>query len=192
MPFQKIGLLGGTFDPPHYGHLLIANEVLEQCDLDEIWFVPASIPPHKQNEKISASKHRLAMLKMAIKNHPRFRLCAIEIEREGPSYTYETLERLVHQYEETQFFFIIGADMVQDLPNWKNIDHLLKLTTFIGVNRKGHPMESPYKEQIQFVEVPLFEVSSTFLRKRFREKDTTCYYLPKNVRHYIEENKLYE
>src|SRR5690606_39821778 len=101
------------------------------------------------------------------KNHPHFRLCAIEIEREGPSYTYETLERLVNQYEETQFFFIIGADMVQDLPNWKNIDRLLKLTTFIGVNRKGHPLESPYKEQIQFVEVPLFEVSSTFLRKRF-------------------------
>ncbi len=189
---KKIGLLGGTFDPPHYGHLIIANEVLNQCRLDEVWFVPAFVPPHKQQMRVSKPEHRVKMVKLAIASHPFFRLCTIEIDRKGPSYTVDTLKKLKAKYSNVEFFFIIGADMVQDLLNWKKIDELFEMTTFIGVKRPGFPLESPFLNKIITVETPLTSVSSTFLRERFKKNQSTRYYLPDNVRHYIEENQLYE
>lgn len=189
---KKIGLLGGTFDPPHYGHLIIANEVLTQCELDEIWFIPAYVPPHKQNADVTELEHRVAMLELAIESHPYFQMCTIEIERKGPSYTYDTIKELKEKYPENKFFFIIGADMVQDLPNWNNIDKLVKITTFIGVNRPGFTLDSKYKNVIKFIEIPFNAVSSTFLRERFQKKRSTRYYLPEKVRHYVEENQMYE
>lgn len=192
MNMKKIGLLGGTFDPPHYGHLMIANEVLTQCGLDEIWFIPAYVPPHKQKSTVTELEHRVAMLNIAIETHPLFQMCTIEIERKGPSYTYDTIKELKEKYPNDTFYFIIGADMVQDLPNWNQIDKLIKLTTFIGVNRPGFQLDSKYEHAIKYIEIPLFEVSSTFLRERFQKKQSTRYYLPEKVRHYIEENQLYE
>lgn len=188
---KKIGLLGGTFDPPHYGHLIIANEVLMQCGLDEIWFIPAYVPPHKQKMKVTSVNHRLNMVKLAIESHPKFRLCTVEIDRKGPSYTYDTVKSLQAMHPDVTFYFIIGADMVQDLPNWKNIDKLIEMITFIGVNRPGFQLESKFRDKIKFVEIPLIPVSSTFLRERFQRKQSTRYYLPENVRRYIEENRVY-
>lgn len=189
---KKIGLLGGTFDPPHNGHLIIANEVLTQCQLNEIWFIPAYVPPHKQKMNVTKLEHRVNMVKLAIESHPSFRLSTIEIKRKGPSYTYDTIKSLKVKYPDVLFYFIIGTDMVQDLPNWKKIDELIKMTTFIGVDRPGFSFKSKYAHVIETVEAPLIDISSTFLRQRFQNKQSTRYYLPDNVRQYIKENHLYE
>ena len=188
---MRIGLLGGTFDPPHYGHLLVASEVLEQCNLDEVWFVPNRLPPHKKGMPVTKKEHRLEMVRLAIEGNPSFRLSTIELEREGQSYTYDTIRQLTVTYRNDRFFFIIGADMINDLPNWHHIDKLVQMTTFIGINRPGYSVESPYRAHIQTIDMPPFDVSSSFLRERFKLGKNTRYYLPERVRNYIEENDLY-
>lgn len=187
---KKIGIFGGTFDPPHCGHLLMANEVLHQLSLEEIWFLPNQIPPHKQEEHFSDSSHRIEMLKLAIESNPSFKLQLIEMERQGPSYTYDTMKLLRGKYPEVQFYFIIGADMVEYLPKWHKIDELLGIVQFTGVKRIGFQMETPYP--VQFVDVPEFEVSSTLIRERVEKNQPIKYLIPENVRRYIEENGLYE
>lgn len=186
---KKIGILGGTFDPPHLGHLLIASEVLHALQLSEIWFIPNQIPPHKQTEHFTDSKHRLNMLKLAIKDHQHFEVNTIELEREGPSYTYDTLRLLLEEFPEYGFYFIIGADMIEYLPKWHQIDEIIKLVTFVGVKRAGFKTSSLYP--VTEVEIPQFEVSSTMLRERLRINGNTDYLLPDNVKRYIEENHLY-
>lgn len=189
---MDIGIFGGTFDPPHFGHLLVANEVREQCALEQIWFMPNRVPPHKNVQTVSHEKHRVKMLELAVSGNPAFYVSTLEIERSGPSYTYATLKHLTASYEHHRFYFIIGADMIHDLPNWKNIDEIVKLTTFIGVNRPNFTLQSPYERHIRYVDMPSFAVSSSFLRKRFRLRKTTRYFLPDPVREYIEVNRLYE
>jgi nicotinate-nucleotide adenylyltransferase len=186
---KKIGILGGTFDPPHFGHLLIASEVLHSLQLSEIWFIPNQIPPHKQSEHFTESQHRLNMLKLAIKDNQQFKVNTIELEREGPSYTYDTLRLLLEEFPEYEFYFIIGADMIEYLPRWHQIDEIIKLVTFVGVKRAGFKTSSIYP--VTEVEIPQFEVSSTMLRKRLRINGNTDYLLPENVKRYIEENHLY-
>jgi len=186
---KKIGILGGTFDPPHLGHLLIASEVLHALQLSEIWFIPNQIPPHKQTEHFTDSKHRLNMLKLAIKDHQHFEVNTIELEREGPSYTYDTLRLLLEEFPEYGFYFIIGADMIEYLPKWHQIDEIIKLVTFVGVKRAGFKTSTLYP--VTEVEIPQFEVSSTMLRERLRKNGNTDYLLPNNVKRYIEENHLY-
>lgn len=186
---KKIGIIGGTFDPPHNGHLLIANEVLIALKLDEIWFMPNNIPPHKENGSTS-SHDRTEMITLAIEDHPSFFLQTIELKREGPSYTYETIKLLKEKYQDYTFYFIIGGDMVEYLPNWHNIDNLIDLISFVGVKRPGFSLKSPYP--IIEVEVPQFDVSSSLVRERLANKESTKYLLPDRVRQYIEENHIYE
>ncbi|WP_181219789.1 nicotinate-nucleotide adenylyltransferase [Bacillus subtilis] len=187
---KKIGIFGGTFDPPHNGHLLMANEVLYQAGLDEIWFMPNQIPPHKQNEDYTDSFHRVEMLKLAIQSNPSFKLVLVEMEREGPSYTFDTVSLLKQRYPNDQLFFIIGADMIEYLPKWYKLDELLNLIQFIGVKRPGFHVETPYP--LLFADVPEFEVSSTMIRERFKSKKPTDYLIPDKVKKYVEENGLYE
>ncbi|RBW70478.1 nicotinate-nucleotide adenylyltransferase [Bacillus taeanensis] len=188
---RKVGIIGGTFDPPHNGHLMIAQEALTTCHLDEVWFMPSYMPPHKQDKHITASEERIEMVKLAIDNNPHFRLSLVEFERKGLSYTYKTLNYLTSVHENTSFYFIIGADMVNDLVNWYEIDKLLQVVTFIGVKRPGTVIKSPYAKKMISIEVPQFEMSSTFLRTRFVNGGNTRYFLPEKVREYIEENDLY-
>ena len=131
----KIGILGGTFDPPHYGHLLIANEVLSELNLDEIWFMPNQEPPHKQKSESVENSDRLRMLELAIMENPAFKIEKLELERFGPSYTVDTMKILNERFPDHQFFFIIGADMIEYLPKWHKIDELIKLVQFVGVER---------------------------------------------------------
>ncbi|KYD02040.1 nicotinate-nucleotide adenylyltransferase [Bacillus atrophaeus] len=187
---KKIGIFGGTFDPPHNGHLLMANEVLHQVGLDEIWFMPNQIPPHKQDADYTASIHRVEMLKLAIRSNPCFKLQLAEMEREGPSYTFDTVRLLKDRYPNEQLYFIIGADMIEFLPKWYKLDELLKLIQFIGVKRPGFHIETPYP--LLFADVPEFEVSSTMIRERFKSKKPTDYLIPDEVKKYVEENGLYE
>ncbi|ABS23284.1 MULTISPECIES: nicotinate-nucleotide adenylyltransferase [Bacillus cereus group] len=187
---KKIGIIGGTFDPPHYGHLLIANEVYHTLELDEVWFLPNQIPPHKRNRNVTSAEDRRKMLELAIEKEGYFSLCLEELEREGPSYTYDTMLQLTKKHPDTTFYFIIGGDMVEYLPKWYNIEKLLELVTFVGVARPGYTLQTPYK--ILTIEIPEFAVSSSLLRERYKNKKTCKYLLPEQVQSYIERNGLYE
>lgn len=186
---KRIGILGGTFDPPHLGHLIISNEVLNAFQLDEIWFMPNQEPPHKKQSHAINDADRVNLLKLAISGHPKFKIELIELERSGPSYTYETMKILKERHPDQQFYFIIGADMIEYLPKWKNIDELIKLVQFIGVNRPSYKHESQYP--ILFRDVPNMEISSSLIRKRLKENETIQYLVPDSVRNYIKENNLY-
>lgn len=186
---KKIGILGGTFNPPHLGHLMIGNIVQSELKLDEIWFMPNQEPPHKENESGVDSFHRLEMVKRAIAEHPRFKVQPIELERPGKSYTFDTIKLLKEKYDH-QFYFIIGGDMIEYLPKWYKIEELVKLVTFIGVNRPDYSSRTNYP--ILFVDVPNIEISSRMIRKRVKEGKSIRYFVPDSVLDFIEENRLYE
>lgn len=186
---KKIGILGGTFDPPHHGHLLIANEVLSALDLDEIWFMPNQEPPHKQKSESITNEDRLEMLKLAIEGNQNFRIQPIELEREGPSFTVDTMKIIRANYKDYQFFFIIGADMIEYLPKWHKIDELVQLVQFVGVERPEYSHDTIYP--IIYVDVPAMEVSSSIIRERLKKGKPVRYLLPDSVIHYIEEKHLY-
>jgi nicotinate-nucleotide adenylyltransferase len=187
---QRIGLFGGTFDPVHNGHLLMAGEVLNTLQLDEIWFLPNKIPPHKQDENTTSSTHRVAMLELATNDNEKFVLSTFELDRQGPSYTYDTIMLLKEEFPNVQFYFIIGADMVEFLPNWYNIDELIQIIQFVGVGRPGYDVKSPYP--VMIVEAPQIDISSTMIRDKMKHRKNVDYILPASVKKYIEENHLYE
>ena len=185
---KKIGLLGGTFDPPHYGHLLMAERAYEEMKLDEIWFIPSYIPPHKAEAKTNGAD-RGKMLQLAIEDRPHFHVKTIELERKGKSYTIDTVHLLREQNPDKEFSFIIGGDMVEYLPNWHRIEELSQLITFIGIKRHGYSLETPY--DIQEVVMPIFEISSTEIRKRVAEGQSIHYLTSKKIIEFIEEKGLY-
>ncbi|MDZ5470911.1 nicotinate-nucleotide adenylyltransferase (plasmid) [Bacillus sp. 31A1R] len=185
---KKIGILGGTFDPPHFGHLLIANEVLESLDLDGIWFLPNQEPPHKKKSNVS-NQDRIQMLKKAIEGNEKFQLETMELERPGPSYTYDTVKLLQSKHTDIQFYFIIGADMVEYLPKWYKIDELVQLIHFVGVKRPSYNVQTSYP--ILYVDVPEFDISSSMIRNRLKEGKTVRYLLPDTVINYMEAKQLY-
>ncbi|HLS35443.1 MAG TPA: nicotinate-nucleotide adenylyltransferase [Bacillota bacterium] len=185
---KKIGILGGAFNPPHIGHLLIAEYVRDELILDEVWFVPTYESPHKENTTVSA-KHRLAMLKCAIKDHPHFFIHTIEIDRKGKSYTIDTIRTFTKDFPTYEFFFIIGADMVEYLPNWKDVDELFELITFVGVKRHEFTLQTSYP--ILTVEIPKINISSTLVRERLKKNRSITYLVPNAVENYIKENHLY-
>lgn len=190
----KIGLLGGTFDPIHLTHLHMAEVVKDECELDEVWFVPAYEPPHKQAPQATGHEDRMDMLQQAVDNVPYFKVCTIEYEREGVSYTINTVKELKKHYPQHQFYFVIGADMVEQLPSWEGIDELVKLITFIGVGRpqrklRTDPRYQPFIERVDMV--PSF-LSSSLIRERKKEGKTIRYLVPEQVYRYIEERRLYE
>lgn len=186
---KHIGILGGTFDPPHLGHLVIAEEVRVSMDLDEIWFIPTYTPPHKGEAKTTAAD-RLSMLYKATNENPNFKVNTMEIDRSGKSYTYDTITILKEKHPNKQFYFIIGADMVEYLPNWYKVDELVKIVNFIGVKRSGYQLNTHYP--IKQVDIPMIDLSSTMLRKRLQSRKTVRYLVPDSVITYIEENHLYE
>lgn len=190
---KKIGLLGGTFDPIHHTHLYIANAVKEACSLDEIWFVPAKQPPHKQKQQVTSEQDRIAMVQAAIKPVEYFKLSLIECEREGPSYTFETVSILKKRYPEHSFSFIIGADMIDYLPRWHKIDELVQIISFIGVGRPGWSLDPghPYAKYVTKVETVQSNLSSTQIREVKEQGQSIRFLVPDQVYCYIEEKGLY-
>ncbi|KIY22074.1 nicotinate-nucleotide adenylyltransferase [Mesobacillus subterraneus] len=186
---KKVGILGGTFNPPHTGHLVIANEVLQTYGLDEIWFMPNQVPPHKIVDLPISNSDRLRMIELAIADNHKFRLETKELDRSGPSYTYETMKILKDNNKDIDFYFIIGGDMVEYLPKWRKIDELLKMVKFVGVSRPSYSMETNY--DILFAETPQMDISSRMIRERVKAGRSTRYLLPESVRIYIEEHGLY-
>ncbi len=188
---EKIGILGGTFNPPHIGHLIIAEQVCDQLDLDKILFMPTAEPPHSSMEKKTiASNVRVEMLDLAIGDNPNFDTELYEVERGGKNYTYETMKALIDLYPAVDFYFIVGADMIADLPTWYEIDKLVELVQFVGVNRPGYLVETDYP--LIMVDVPLVDISSSAVRKKVATGCSIKYLVSEDVRKYIEREGLYQ
>jgi len=195
---KKIGILGGTFDPIHIGHLVAADQALSFASLDEIWFMPAPNPPHKMALEITTINHRLEMVKKAVEMDPKYKLCTIELDRFGLSYTLDTMKELKMKYPDYQFFFIIGGDMIKYLPKWYGIEELITIVNFIGLDRPGYEYqatsskENDIIDQVKLIPMPQLDISSTQIRERVKAGRTIRYLVPNNVERYIRENKLYE
>lgn len=186
---KKIGIMGGTFNPPHIGHLMMANEVLHALSLDEVRFMPNAIPPHKKQSEDATSAQRLRMTELAIQGNEYFSIEPYEIERGGVSYSFDTLTALTEREPENDFYFIIGGDMVDSLHTWHRIEELLKLVTFVGVDRQGYSGKAELP--VTHVEAPMIDLSSTLLRDRLSKNGTVTYLLQQQVEQYIREEGLY-
>ncbi|WP_461226429.1 nicotinate-nucleotide adenylyltransferase [Lacticaseibacillus suihuaensis] len=186
---KQVGLFGGTFNPVHNGHLIMAEAVGTQLGLAKVLFMPDNQPPHVDAKQAIDAADRVAMLRLAIAGNPMFDLELTEIRRGGVSYTIDTMRALKKLHPDTDYFFIIGADMVNYLPKWRDIDALMKLVTFVGVRRRGYVPATPYP--IVWVDAPVIEISSTALRERIRTGGDIRYLVPDAVRTYIREKGLY-
>jgi nicotinate-nucleotide adenylyltransferase len=193
---KQIGIMGGTFDPIHIGHLIAAESVRAQSKLDEVWFMPTHTPPHKEREPLATPEQRLAMVKLAVADNPYFRAKDIEIRKGGVSYTYVTMKLLQGKYPEYRFHYIIGADMIGFLPQWAHIDALVEIVSFIGLGRPGHAHDKdrlpPHiRKAVCLAEMPLIELSSTQIRQSCYEGKSIRYLVPEAVLSYMEVNRLY-
>ncbi|QTD41636.1 nicotinate-nucleotide adenylyltransferase [Sporosarcina sp. Te-1] len=186
---KRIGLLGGTFNPPHIGHLIIANEVKHALNLDEVRLMPASIPPHKLNPSDASPEQRLEMVKLSINGADGLTAFSFEVDRGGVSYTYDTVAALRSEEPDIQFHFIIGGDMIDMLPSWHRIEDLVKIVTFVGVGRPGTIGTTSFP--VQMVEIPQIDLSSTVIRHRIQKGGTVAFLLPAAVERYIREEGLY-
>lgn len=190
----KIGLLGGTFDPIHLGHLLIAEQAREKVGLDQVWFIPTNHSPHKER-RATPAYHRMAMVERAILHRSYFRLSEIEFNRSGLSYTVDTVHALKKEHPDVQFYWIVGADMVNDLPSWYKIDQIIQSIQMIGLHRphvkREKLPENIVKRLIWIEEEVGIQISSTYIRRYITHHHLLTYFVPKTVLTYIEENQLY-
>ena len=186
---RRVGLLGGAFNPLHWGHLLLAEQVLDKLGLDEVAFMPTYQSPHSEAKPQLAAKHRLKMLELALADDDHFLLETLELERQGTSYTYETMDILTTLHPDTAYYFIIGGDMVNDLPHWYRIDDLMQLVQFVGAKRPGYQVQTPYP--VMMVDTPQIEISSTAIRQQVQAGRSIRYQVPEAVRQYIKEEGLY-
>ncbi|CAH1202782.1 Nicotinate-nucleotide adenylyltransferase [Paenibacillus plantiphilus] len=193
----KVGIMGGTFDPIHYGHLLAAERARESCGLDEIWFIPSFQPPLKENDPNADVNARLEMVYRAIDFQPHFRAMDIELERGGTSYSIDTVQALQELYPGRAFSYIIGSDRVNDLPQWHRIQELAEIVSFIGVERPGESIDvsllpSYIVDRLTVVGMPLVDISSTEIRQRQADKRSIRFMVPEKVYSFIRRNSLYE
>jgi nicotinate-nucleotide adenylyltransferase len=216
---RRIGILGGTFNPIHYGHLAASGEVQERLNLDLVLFVPSFLPPHKREEGIPSAVQRLEMVGLAISGNPRFAASDIEVARGGRSYTIDTVEALRLSYPETRLFFITGLDSFLDIQTWRQWEKLLKTCSFVVLSRPGYFFSDLVKMAfmktaardllaldrgevkqalfqteditITMVRISHYDISSTDIRQRIREGRTIKYLLPEPVEHYIMSHTLY-
>jgi nicotinate-nucleotide adenylyltransferase len=193
---RKIGLFGGTFDPVHTGHLLLAESVLGDAGLDSILFIPASVPPHKPEGAASQAEDRMAMVRLAIDGNPGFRASDIELGRTGASYTVDTLAELQasDDWSDAEWFLILGADMLADMPNWRNPDEIVRRAGLLVMERPGfdcRTLQTSYSRAALSVRTPMIDISSTQIRKRIREGRSIRYWVPAAVDSYIREKGLY-
>ena len=200
---NRIGLLGGTFNPVHLGHLVIAQNALEVFDLDKVIFIPCANPPHKTPSILASAEHRMAMLETVIEDDPRFEVSDIEIRRDGTSYTIDTVTQLKKLSPYAEFHFIIGADSLLELHSWKDIGQLLKLCTFVTFARPGADtsrirandlkLDPPWAEKLleNIATSHLLDISSSDIRHRVAEGMSIRYLVPLEVEMYIAEHNLY-
>jgi nicotinate-nucleotide adenylyltransferase len=197
---ERLGILGGTFDPIHHGHLVAAGEAYHQLGLDRVLFVPAGNPPHKPRDPITAAHHRLRMLELATAAVPHLGISHVDLERPGPCYTLDTLRTLRAEWgPEPTFFFVEGADSLADILAWHQPERLIELCELAVVQRPGVTIDLDLlddklpglAEVVHWVQMPLLEISSSDLRARVREGRPISGLLPPAVEHYIREQGLY-
>ncbi|WP_448807848.1 nicotinate-nucleotide adenylyltransferase [Aminobacterium mobile] len=197
---RKIGIMGGTFDPIHYGHLLAAEESFFALDLDEVIFVPTGKPPHKKTRRVSSTEDRYTMTLLATLDNPHFKVSRIEIDRNESSHTVDTLREMRHWYapDSIQFFFITGLDAVLDITTWKEYTALPSLCKTVAVNRPGYQvgkleqLPEIFKGNIVPLEIPLLSISSTEIRRRIESGKNVRYLMPELVERYIYKKGLYK
>ncbi len=198
---RKIGIMGGTFDPIHYGHLVLAEQIRTQFNLEKILFIPAGIPPHKLDMDITSSKHRYFMSLLATITNPSFEVSKIEIEEKSISYTVNTIRKLKSIYKDGDLYFITGADALYELDTWNDLENLLKMCNFIAATRPGIDnkllvekkdfLNKKYDANIIITAVPALAISSTDIRNRIKDGESIKYIVPESVEYYIYKNNLY-
>jgi len=187
----RVGVMGGTFDPIHHGHLVAASEVQQNFDLDEVVFVPTGQPPMKPD--VSPAEHRYLMTVIATAANPRFTVSRVDIDRGGPTYTIDTLRDLRRQRPDAELFFITGADAVAQILEWKDVEELWQLAHFVAVSRPGHPLSirGLPEQGVSSLEVPALAISSTDCRRRVDRGFPVWYLVPDGVVQYISKHHLY-
>jgi nicotinate-nucleotide adenylyltransferase len=200
---MRIGVFGGTFDPVHLGHLVLAENCREQGRLDQVWFIPAPAPPHKLDRPVTSFERRVEMLQLALAGNPAFQINEVEKDRSGPSYTVDTLAELHHRHPGNEFFLLIGSDTLADLPAWREPARILEMAGLLIWLRPMHPplsaeelraalgLPSDAPVKMQVVEGPLIDISSSDLRRRAAAGRTLRYLVPRAVEVYIQAHRLY-
>lgn len=198
---KKVGIMGGTFDPIHYGHLILAQNALDTFSLDEILFVPSGTPWLKESTKVLSKNKRVSMTGMAIEDNPDFALSTIEIDREGNSYSYETVEELKRMQPKTDFYFIMGADSLLEIERWKHPDRLMAECTLLvavrddcdreGLEKQIIYLTDKYQADIKILPANRIDISSTKIRRMIQEGKSVRYMLPDQVIRFIQKNHLY-
>ena len=187
---KQVGILGGNFNPVHNAHLVVADQVRQQLGLDKVLLMPEYLPPHVDAKGTIAEHHRLKMLELAIEGIEGLEIETIELERKGISYTYDTMLLLNERDPDTDYYFIIGADMVDYLPKWHRIDELVEIVQFVGVQRPRYKAGTSYP--VIWVDVPLMDISSSMVRDFLAKGRTPNFMLPKPVLDYIKKEGLYQ
>lgn len=197
---MKLGIIGGSFNPIHQGHLIMGEIARESLDLDKLVYIPLGQPSHKDPKEIEDPKHRLNMLDLALKDNSRFSVSKVDIERGGTTYTIDTIKDIKKVYPKADLYFLIGGDSLKGLKNWKAIEELSRITSFVLIDRREDLdyieeeisyLAEKFASKIIRVKSPLIEISSTDIRTRLRMGKSIKYLVPKEVEDYIYKNKLY-
>lgn len=201
MSEKKIGIMGGTFNPIHYGHLILAENALTQYHLDKIYFLPAGVPPHKRNQNITDGHIRYEMVVRSIADNPAFEALDIEVVSKQPSYTYRTLEHLTEIFPDTELSFIMGADSLADFKFWREPERISELCSLLVATRDelaqaeleqlASQLRSEFRTRIDYLNTPNILISSHEIRERVKNQESIRYLVPETVRTYIAENHLY-
>ena len=199
-PCLRLGVLGGTFDPPHYGHLALAEAARVQLRLDRVLFVPAGQPPHKPDRPITPAHHRVAMVEAAIADNPAFALSRVDLDRPGPHYTVEMLALLRREYPDAELFFLMGGDSLAEFPTWRDPAGIVRQARLAVMRRPGREPDLamleraiPHvRERLVWLDVPYLDIAASDLRRRVRERLPLRYLVPPSVEDYIREFRLYE
>ena len=193
MPGRRLGVMGGTFDPIHHGHLVAASEVTERFGLDEVVFVPTGVPWQKGDRSVSAVEDRYLMTVIATASNPRFTVSRVDIDRHGPTYTVDTLTDLAAEFPDHELFFITGADALAQILSWRRVGELFALAHLVGVTRPGFQLDDEHLPDgaVSLVDVPAMAISSSDCRRRVREGMPVWYLVPDGVVQYISKRNLY-
>ncbi|MCP4584028.1 MAG: nicotinate-nucleotide adenylyltransferase [candidate division Zixibacteria bacterium] len=188
---SKLGILGGTFDPPHIGHLILAQAALENLKLDKIIFIPAANQPQKQLQQVSSVAIRLKMLKLALGNEEQFEISEIEISRDGLSYTCDTVDELKDMYPKAALYLIIGGDNISEIETWKKPEDIFTKANVAAALRPEFKSIGTYMNKIKIIDMPQVDISSTLIRKNVKDGKSIKYLVPERVENYISANGLY-